>query len=152
MRSSGFGIVLAVMFLLFLMMGGIGRMAMIGGGFIMTQMLFPFLLIAVIMLLVRPRDGWRERRRVYSPPAPPISGTPEEVLRQRYARGELSRDQYQDAIMELLKGRYVTGEISLEDYEARVATLIGDSRQRRLQGDARAQGDTHVQGDTKGYV
>lgn len=136
MRPSGFGIVLAIMFLLFLMMmGGIGRMAMIGGSWMMSQMLFPFLIIAVIMLLARPRYGWRERHHAYSPPPPPISGTPEEVLRQRYARGELTRDQYQEAIIELLKGRYVTGEMSLEEYEARVATLIGDSRQRRLQGE-----------------
>ncbi len=134
--SSGFGFALAIMFLLFLMMmGGIGRMALIGGGWMMSQMLFPFLIIAVIMLLVRPRDGWRERRRVYSPPAPPVVGTPEEVLRQRYARGELTRDQYQEAIIELLKGRYVTGELSLEEYESRVATLIGDSPLRRLQSE-----------------
>ena len=136
MRSSGFGIVLAIVVLLFLMtMGGIGRIAMIGGSWMMSQMLFPFLLIAVIMLLVRPRDGLRDRHRAYSPPPPAIVGTPEEVLRQRYARGELTRDQYQEAIIELLKGRYVTGDLSLEDYETRVATLMGDSRQRRLQSE-----------------
>jgi uncharacterized membrane protein len=137
MRSSGFGIVLAIMLLLFLMMmGGIGGMAMVRGGFMMSQMLFPFLIIAFIALIVRPRSGWHERRRAFDPPPPPtVVGTPEEVLRQRYARGELTRDQYQDAIMELLKSRYVTGEMTLEEYETRVGTLLGDSRQRRLQGE-----------------
>ncbi len=138
MRPSGSGIVMLIVLLFFLMMmGGVGRMAMIGGSWMMSQMLFPFLLIALIWLLVRPRDGWRERHRVYSPPVPPAGGTPEEVLRQRYARGELTRDQYQDAIMELLKGRYVTGEMTLEEYETRVSTLLGDSRQRRLQGETK---------------
>ncbi len=138
MRSSGFGIVMAIMLLLFFMtMGGVGRMMLIGGGWMMSQMLLPFLIIALVWLFVSPRSGWRERRRMYSQPAPPVVGTPEEVLRQRYARGELTRDQYQDAIVELLKGRYVTGEMTLEEYEARVATLLGDSRQRRLQGDTK---------------
>ena len=78
----------------------------------------------------------RAASRKIDPPPSYLSATPEEVLRQRFARGELTRDQYQESIIELLKGRYVTGELTLEDYETRVGTLIGDSPQRRLEGQA----------------
>jgi len=114
-------------------------MATMGGSWMMSQMLFPFLIVVVIVLLARPRHAWHERRRAYDPAPPYLSATPEEVLRQRFARGELSRDQYQEAIIELLKGRYVTGELTLEEYEARVGTLIADSRPRRVESDRRRE-------------
>ena len=130
MRWSGFAIVLAITF--FMLMadgrdsgkydGDVGRLPEA------SQMLIPFLIVAVDLLFARPRHAWHERRRAYDRRLHSSVGTPEEVLRQRFARGELTRDQYQEAIIELLKGRYVTGELTLEEYETRVGTLIADSR------------------------
>lgn len=50
---------------------------------------------------------------------------PEAVLDERFARGELTRQQYNEALLELLKGRYVRGELELDAYEARLDQLLG---------------------------
>lgn len=47
-----------------------------------------------------------------------------EVLRERYARGDLTRQAYREALADVLKDRYVRGEIDLDDYEARVERLL----------------------------
>ena len=54
--------------------------------------------------------------------------SPEAVLRDRFARGELTRRAYREALLEGLKDRYVRGELDLEEYETRLGCLFGDER------------------------
>ncbi|MBI2323251.1 MAG: hypothetical protein HYU88_14430 [Chloroflexi bacterium] len=54
----------------------------------------------------------------------------DDLLSERFARGELTRQQYQEALVDLLKDRYVRGEVDLEGYEAHLALLLGEERQR----------------------
>lgn len=56
--------------------------------------------------------------------------SPEETLRERYARGELTRQQYREALEDILKDRYVRDEITLEEFEKRVDQLAGKERSR----------------------
>jgi uncharacterized membrane protein len=50
--------------------------------------------------------------------------SPEALLRERYARNELSREQYLTILEDLLKDRYVRGELDLDEYEARLDQLL----------------------------
>lgn len=87
------------------------------------------LMLAFIMLVIRPA-----MTAMCSPPshsgsepvrqAPPAA--PRDVLRDRYARGEISREQYLEAIADILKDMYVRGEITLEEFERRLERLTGD--------------------------
>ena len=57
----------------------------------------------------------------------PVRSAPEgkeRLLRGHYAAGVISRQQYQDALLDMLKDRYVRGALRLEEYEARVARLF----------------------------
>lgn len=65
-----------------------------------------------------------------SGPAPRPMG-PEALLRERYARGELTRAQYREALVDVLKDRYVRGELELEAYEAQLARLLEEPPARR---------------------
>ena len=105
-----------------------------GGG-----MLFWFLIAIVLVLLlvlglfalgVLGVGGALGRRRPASP---------EDVLRDRYARGEIGRQAYLDALGDVLKDRYVRGELTSEEYEDRVAVLLGRLGQR--QTDLAERGD-----------
>ncbi len=49
-----------------------------------------------------------------------------ELLRQRYARGELTRKEYRGSLVDMLADRYAQGEIDLGEYEARLAHLVGE--------------------------
>ncbi|MBI2940407.1 MAG: SHOCT domain-containing protein [Chloroflexi bacterium] len=77
--------------------------------------------------------------------------SPAEILRERYARGELTRQQYQEALVDILKDHYVRGEIGLDEYQARLERLLenehpgpggervlGDSAESRWVGARRA--------------
>jgi uncharacterized membrane protein len=52
--------------------------------------------------------------------------SPADLLRERYARGEISREQYRQALLDLLQDRYVRGEIGLEQLEERSARVLSD--------------------------
>lgn len=138
MRLPRFAIALLVTFVLFsVLMRGVGGLAMASSSsWMMSRMLFPLLVVVAVALLARPRHSWHERRRASGRSPLPLSGTPEEILRQRFAQGELSRDAYRDSIIEVLKDRYVSGELTLEEYESRVGTMIGLANPPRLEGDA----------------
>jgi len=78
--------------------------------------LFVLLLVALVAL-----SAWRgaglpvvrsQRRR------------PEDVLRERYARGAIGWAAYQEALENLLKDRYVRGELELAEYEERLKRLL----------------------------
>ncbi len=47
------------------------------------------------------------------------SRSPAEILRGRYARGEISRDQYREALLDVLKDMCVRGEITVDEFDAR---------------------------------
>ncbi len=49
--------------------------------------------------------------------------SPAEILRDRYARGEISREQYREALLDVIKDLYVRGEITLEEFETRAERL-----------------------------
>lgn len=50
--------------------------------------------------------------------------SPEQTLRERYARGEITAGQYREALVDVLKDRYVRGEIDLDEFEARFDRLL----------------------------
>ncbi len=116
----------ALFFLLILVARGFGAPPWWGGIWILPRLLFPLLLVAAVVFLTRSRSAWRDQRRAYaSGPTPAYVGsTPEEILRERFARGELSREQYRESIVEMLKDRYVRDELTLEEYEARVDAVM----------------------------
>ncbi len=53
--------------------------------------------------------------------------TPEELVRERYARGEIGWPEYQEVLVSLLKDRYVQGELELAEYEEHVSRLLDDA-------------------------
>ena len=80
-------------------------------------LLVVLVLAAVVLLASR---GW--------PTALPSrrQRTPEELVRERYARGEIGWPEYREVLVNLLKDRYTRGELELAEYEERVARLLED--------------------------
>ncbi len=60
-----------------------------------------------------------------------VSTSQEESLRGRYAKGEITRQRYQDGLVEIFKDRYARGIIDLDEYERRIARVFS----RTSQGD-----------------
>lgn len=91
-----------------------------GAGSWSWLVLLTFLVLAVglVVLATWPGRASAERR----------PHSPEEVLRHRYARGELTQRQYREALVDVLKDRYVRGELELAEYETRLSLLLGDER------------------------
>ena len=99
-------------------MMGFSASAWSGGG---AWLLIAVLVLVFVVLLARalpslyaPGGSVSLRRRA----------TPEELLGERYARGEIEWPEYREGLVSLLKERYVRGEIEVDDYEARVARLL----------------------------
>jgi uncharacterized membrane protein len=134
MRPSGLVIVLALALFFMVVTGGIEKLSDAESSAFVSRVHIPLILVACFFLFAMPRHTWRALRRAYDSALPHAGRAPEEMLRQRFARGELSEDRYQESILELLKDRYVSGELPLEEYEARAGVLIDDSRARRLRG------------------
>lgn len=143
MGPRRFPIILAALFLFFIVAAhGFGPPAMGWGGFwIMPRLLFPFLIVAGVAFLARPRLAWHgayaapEAGPAPSYQAPSYQGkTPEEILRERFARSELTRDQYREAVVDMLKDRYVRDELTLEEYEARVGVVMDVAREPARKG------------------
>ncbi|MBI2953404.1 MAG: hypothetical protein HYY30_03760 [Chloroflexi bacterium] len=59
------------------------------------------------------------------------SRRPEDILRERYAKGELGRQQYLDALIDILKDRCIRGEIELDEYERRIDLLLEEPLKQR---------------------
>jgi putative membrane protein len=136
MSPRRFPIALALLFLLFIMIPshGFGPPTMgwgWGGPWILPRLLFPFLMVAAVLFLLRPRFAWGGAYTGHAAGPAPSSyqgKTPEEILRERFARGELTQDQYREAVVDMLKDRYVRDELTLEEYEARVGVVMGTAR------------------------
>ena len=71
----------------------------------------------------------QHRRERATPPAPaaqsPASGdAATEILRQRYAAGQLSQGEFQGMLINLLKERYIAGKIDQNQYEKQLEVLL----------------------------
>ncbi len=107
--------------------------------------IFPVLgmafLLVVILLVVRPVAlgiaelllGWSRPKTHNAPPE-----SPEEVLRLRYARGEINQAQYHEALIDMLKDRYIRGELTTTEFEARLRTLLTSPTVNANQNDTSA--------------
>ncbi len=73
---------------------------------------------AVTFAVLSTRGGSEPKRRVSA----------EEILCERYSRGEIGREQYRAALEDILKDRYVRGELTLEQYEAQLGVLLDSPR------------------------
>ena len=93
--------------------GGSGDAATLLGALVVLLVLFVLALVALSALrgTGMPAAGLRRRQ-------------PGDVLRERYARGEIGWQAYQEALVNLLKDRYVRGELELAEYEQRLARLL----------------------------
>lgn len=94
------------------------------GWSILALMLVLILAVGIVALVIWRGGGATSRHQ---------SRRPEDILRQRYAKGELSRQQYLDALIDILKDRCTRGEIELDEYERRLDVLLEEplKRQRR---------------------
>ena len=136
MGPRRFPIALALLFLFFFVIAahGFGPPTMgWGGPWILPRLFFPLLIVAAVAFLVGPRFARQSHFAPAGPdPAPSYQGkAPEDILRERFARGDLTRDQYRDSVVDMLKDRYVRGELTLEEYEARVEVVMGVARERK---------------------
>lgn len=86
--------------------------------FLPMLLMLAVLVIGLVFLLSWLGPARTERRR----------RSPEEALRDRYARGEINRQRYREALADVLKDRYVRGEIGLDAYESRLGQLLQDER------------------------
>lgn len=95
---------------------GSGGMAIVA----LVAMLFMVALVVagIAALILWRREQLFGNRRAASSPA--------DLLRERYARGEITREQYRQALVDLLQDRYVRGDIGLDELEARVKMLIAE--------------------------
>ena len=75
------------------MMGGFGGLGLFGG---LIGLIFNLLILVGIVLLV----VWAVRRFASSNISSGIQ-TPKEILQSRYARGEITRDQYQQMLSDV---------------------------------------------------
>lgn len=93
-------------------------------------------LIFLIVIVTRAR-GPRLASRGWSSPLPPErQKTPEELARERYARGEIGLAEYQEVLVNLLKDRYVQGELELPEYEERASRVLDGATQGRADASA----------------
>lgn len=71
-----------------------------------------------------------------------ISEDPQVVLRRRYARGEITRTQFEElhseSLIDLLKERVARGELTLQQFEAEVDGILADPLRRRSGSDSTA--------------
>lgn len=95
--------------------GGTGIVVLTLAGLLLMAML---IVVAVVALTIWRRDQMTGASRPTVAPA--------DLLRQRYARGEITRDQYRQTLLDLLQDRYARGEIDLVELEARAKPLIAE--------------------------
>ncbi len=75
------------------MMFGYGMMGLFG----LIGLLITVLIVVGIVLLVM----WAVRRSTPGASLPPNRETPRDILQARYARGEITREQYQEMLKDL---------------------------------------------------
>ena len=75
------------------MMGGFGGLGLLGG---LIGMLFNLLILVGVVLLI----VWAVKRFTGTNPSTGVQ-TPKEILQARYARGEITREQYQQMLTDV---------------------------------------------------
>jgi uncharacterized membrane protein len=70
--------------------------------------------------------GRRGRRRRDDREVADVRDTPVDVLRRRYASGEIGQTAFRRQLTDLLKERYVRGDLTLAEFESRVQHLYRD--------------------------
>jgi putative membrane protein len=81
-----------------MMDGGFGGMGLIGGLGILSMIVYIAIIIGVVMLIVwvvQRVAGGGNRNSFFG------SSSPREILQARYARGEITREQYQQMLQDL---------------------------------------------------
>ncbi|MBI2940239.1 MAG: SHOCT domain-containing protein [Chloroflexi bacterium] len=104
-----------------MMGGGWGNGA---AGWIVTAAALLLLALGTVALVLAMRRAGSARGALTPRPLPAGEGA-EEILRERYARGELTGQQYREALVDVLKDRYIRGELELDEYEHRLSVLLG---------------------------
>lgn len=97
------------------MVGGMPWAAGGVGAWWLAVLLLLVLLLGLVALRVWARRGAEDGRR---------PGTAEQLLHERYARGELTRRQYREGLIDVLKGRYVRDEMDVVEYEDRLRAFL----------------------------
>ena len=74
-------------------------------------------------------DARQRRERATGRDAPPVPAPASgdaatEILRQRYAAGQLSQGEFQGMLINLLKERYIAGKIDQSRYEQQLEVLL----------------------------
>lgn len=93
-----------------------GVFPVIGLGFMLLVVMF--VIRPVAMAIAKSVGGTRA-----SVEAAEDNRSPAEILRDRYARGEINQEQYLAALLDILKDMYVRGEITVDEFEARAEKL-----------------------------
>lgn len=88
----------------------------IGFGFMLLVVMF--VIRPVVLAITRSIGGTRADVE-----ATQDNRSPAEILRDRYARGEITQEQYREALLDILKDMYVRGEITVDEFEARAEKL-----------------------------
>ncbi len=81
-------------------------------------------LIVFIVIALRAKGPLLASRGWLDAVPPERERTPEELARERYARGEIAAPEYQELLVNLLKDRYVEGELDLAEYEERASHVL----------------------------
>ena len=88
----------------------------VGLGFMLLVVMF--VIRPVAMAIARSVSGTRANVE-----AAKDNRSPAEILRYRYARGEINQEQYREALSDVLKDMCVRGEISVDEFDSRAARL-----------------------------
>ena len=83
-------------------------------------------LIVFIVIALRAKGPLLARRGWLDAVPPERERTPEELARERYARGEIAAPEYRELLVNLLKDRYVEGELDLGEYEERASHVLDE--------------------------
>ncbi len=107
-------------------MGMMGPVAggWIGGGSSALWILVLALGAVVLLVQVLPALGHGSSRLGGTSIRGRRPATPEELLGERYARGDVGWPGYREGLVGLLKDRYVRGELEVAEYEDRLGHLL----------------------------
>lgn len=98
-----------------------GPMMMFAGGAMLVFALMA--LFFVLVLLAIGAVGFA----LWGHDAPPVQQLdPAALLRERYARGEITRERYHQALLDLLHDRYSRDEIDLAELEERSKRILSE--------------------------
>ena len=117
---GAFGI---VVFLLAIALAGVIVLGVLGlTGAVLAAPFVALVGVPVMVLRAMFRSGGAPSAPAAQSPASQDAAT--EVLRQRYAAGQLSQSEFQGMLINLLKERYIAGKIDQRQYEQQLEVLL----------------------------